>query len=139
MPTLANAAKISLRLDVPIETFNAYDTEGRRLKRGAEDVMAQQLARYQYLAVDEQPLVLSNAEREELEEILGPTPSGAALLTRLKAGAEMTLHGVKIQFEPWQLAELKRRAEKNGTTQKQEIEKAVQQAAGLMFQGLGGV
>jgi hypothetical protein len=138
MATMNETAKIALRLDLPHGTYGAYEGQGTRLGRPVELVMAEQLRRFAEVPVDDQVLVIGSALRNTLEETLGtPLSTPDALVKACQRAVEVNLQGVKLQLEPYQLAELKRRAEKNETTLKVEIERAVKEIQGLVFHGSG--
>lgn len=131
---------VSAKVALGEQTHATYEAHAERLKRPLGTVLADQLERFKAVAPDDRPLVLTSVERELLEEILGtPLLDAAAVLRAARARSEASLAGVKIgPFEPWQVAELKRRAEKNGTTLKAELEAAVGEVMRLAFHGMGG-
>ena len=131
---------VGIRLTLSGETFGVYEAHADRLNRPLEAVLSQHLDRFKSIAPDDRPLVLTSVERELLEQLLGaPITDATALLKALRDRSETSLAGVKIgPFAKWQMDELKRRAEKNETTLKIELEKAVADVMRLAFHGMGG-
>lgn len=138
MPALTDVARLTLRIDLPHATYTAYEQQATRLHRSAEQVMATQLDRFADVRVDDRPLIVDSATRNALEGTLGtPLVDAAALLKACQRATEISIGGIKLALEPWQLAELKRRAEKNGTKPAEEVAKAVAQIQSLVFNGAG--
>ena len=133
-------AVVSAKVALGEETYTTYEEYAERLNRPLGKVLADQLDRFRHIAPDDRPIVLTSAERELLEQVLGtPIADSPALLRAMRDRAETSLAGVKIgPFAKWQMAELKRRAEKNETSLKVELEKAVADVMRLAFHGMGG-
>ena len=133
-------ANVTIKIPMREETYTTYEGYADRLRRPLTSVLAAQLDRFSGIAPDDRPLVLTSAERELLEQALDtPIADSTALLRAMRDRAETSLAGVKIgPFAKWQMDELKRRAEKNGTTLKVELEKAVADVMRLAFHGMGG-
>ena len=133
-------APVHVKVPLGDETFDTYEAHAERLHKPLEQVLAAQLERFRHLAPDDRPIILTSVERELLEQALGtPLLDAATVLHAVRDRVEASLAGVKIgPFAKWQTDELKRRAEKNGTTLKIELEKAVADVMRLAFHGMGG-
>lgn len=80
-------------------------------------------------------LVVSPEARGKLENILsgGDLKGGDDLVMRVDQLARMEIGGVRVQFTPAQIAEIKSKAERNGDTLQSYTEKLVNQMAGFFF------
>jgi len=80
-------------------------------------------------------LVVSPEDRGKLEDILSgiDLKSSADLVMRVDQLARMEIGGVRVQFTPAQIAEIKSKAERNGDTLQSYTEKLVNQMAGFFF------
>jgi hypothetical protein len=131
---------VAMRVPVGAESATEYERHAARLGKPVELVLSEQLDRFRAIAPDDRPLVLTSVERELLEQTLGtPIATSTALLAQVRDRVDASLAGVKLApFAKWQMDELKRRAEKNETTLKVELEKAVADVMRLAFHGMGG-
>ena len=131
---------VTTKITLHPDTYAEYERHAERMRKPLEFVLTSQLERFKPIAPDDRPLVLTSAERELLEQALDtPIADSTALLRAMRDRAETSLAGVKIgPFAKWQMDELKRRAEKNQTSLKVELEKAVADVMRLAFHGMGG-
>src|SRR5687767_1573616 len=132
--TTALSAQVSTKLVLPESVYDAYDAQATRLRKPVEQVLADQLTTFSAYPVDTRVLVLGPAEREGLEQLLQTTfVDSPSLLRSIRKAVEISVQGVRLSLEPWQLAELKRRAERNERSIKEELEAAVKQIQSLVF------
>ncbi len=136
-PRVATANLMAARVALPSAAFDLYEAQAASLKKPLETLLGQQLERFQAVPLTARVLIIDPATRETIEDLLGTTcPDTPALLAALQKALEVQIESVKVAFTPSQRVELKRRADRNGTTLKAETEKAVAEVAGLVFNGV---
>lgn len=124
-----------LRLPLPDLLVDALDLEAAALGTSVEALAVRHLERSLHHPITDRLLTLAGADRRALEAVLGPIKDAAALVKAVANLNALTIQGVKITLEPWQLEEIHRKAVKNDTTVKQEIEVAVKAVRDLAFSG----
>ena len=132
--TTAVATAVQVKVAVPESVHVQYECHAIDTDKPIETVMATQLARFAHVPPTDRVLLLTGAEREVLEQLFStPLPDATALIKAVRQAVELNLAGAKMVFAPYQMLELKQRAEKNGTSIKVEVERAVKQISGLVF------
>jgi hypothetical protein len=134
----AAAALILTRLPLPAEVLAQYEGMAQFARRPVEEVLADQLARFQQHDIRDRVLALTPAERERLEELLArQVPNAKVLLDAVGKLVSLKVGPITLTLESWQLEELKRRAEKNGVSVQVTLENAAKQIVHLVFNGSG--
>lgn len=114
--------RVRASLEVDTEVFDAYAAEAAKLNAASknghvspERLMVMQLSRFQGVPVSERVLVISAQHRERLEHILaGRSFAGdAELVEEVEKLANLEIGGIRVDFTPAQLAQLKRFATRN--------------------------
>lgn len=130
---MINTERLSMRVTLPDALLDRFEPDAQRLKKPLEAILAQHLERVADLPVDARVLILHGADRERLEELLGPLATPAALVRAVENLAQVSIGGTKVDLERWQHEEIKRRAARNNRPVKAEFEAAVQQIRDLVF------
>jgi hypothetical protein len=138
MSTISAATEpfLAVRIALPASILTKYEAEAAATGRPVESLLTAQLTRFAHLPIGDRVLVLPAPEREVLEQALGKqVPTTTDLLRAVRNLVDVGISGVKITLEPHQLTELKRRADRNGTTHAEELKAAVKQIQMLVFNG----
>lgn len=126
-----------LRITLPDAVYDAYERQAMALHKSIEEVIARHLAQTAEIPLGDRTLTLLATDRERIETALGKdVGSPADLVAAVEALATVSVGGVKIQLSRQDQEEIQRRAEKNGITPKQEIERSFAQIKGLLLHGV---
>lgn len=126
-----------LRVALPDEVETIYERRAMNAGIAVEDYLTRHLAQTQDVIVGERTLTLLPVDRERIEKALGKdVPSPAALVAAVEHLSTLQVGGHKIQLSAADQEEIKRRAEKNGISVKQEIERSFAQIKGLLLHGV---
>lgn len=128
---------MKLTLQVPDELYETYAAAAN--SDVPSEVAAFMLARLDHFqwANAEGYLHLDPATRVRLEELMaGPLPTVDKLIERVSALASITLGGIRLDFSPGQLAEIARRAKRNGESVEVLTRRIVKTMESLFFTGM---
>lgn len=125
-----------MRITLPDDLADRLDSEAARVGLPADLIATRHLQRSILYPLRDRLLILTAEDRRALEAELGPLKDPAALIKAVAAMHTFAIQGVKIPLDQWQLEEIHRKAEKNGTSVKAEIEVMVKAVQDLVFSGL---
>lgn len=125
------------RVTIPDETYQRFEAAAAASKLTTEELIARQLTRFVDHPISTRVVVLSGAQLEELEILLGGghLQSPKALFEKVKGLAGVTIGNIRLPFNAAQLEEIGHRAQRQGKTPKQVCEDIVAQMAEQFFYG----
>lgn len=130
-------ATTTLRVTLPDEVEATYERRAMDAGVAVEEYLTRHLAQTKDVVVGERTLTLLAVDRERIEKALGKdVQTPAALVAAVEHLTTLQIGGVKIQLSAQDQEEIKRRAEKNGISVKQEIERSFAQIKGLLLHGV---
>lgn len=126
-----------LRILLPDAVVLAYDRMAVALNRPLEEVLADQLKAFQAIPVGERVVVIPGAQREAIETALKRDVQTAGdLVTAVEDLTTLAIGGIKLQLSRSDQEEIKRRAEKNGISPREELARSFEQIKGLIIHGV---
>jgi hypothetical protein len=107
---------MKITLSLPDDLYEAY-AERSQGKASIEDLLLSQLERFREVSPMDRVVVVLPRERAALEQKLsgGMLRDGADLLRKVEALADIEIGGVKVEFTPGELRNLRTYATKNRT------------------------
>lgn len=125
---------VPYRLYLPSAIAERYETEAREAGLPVETLLQQAAQRMAGIPHRERVLVIRAGDREALETALAhPLKDTEALVQRVEALSRLSVAGVTLRLEPWQMEEIRRRAAKNGIGIEEELRRSLTVIQGLIF------
>jgi len=135
------------QLDLDAELYDHYSAQATKLNAGSrnghvspETLMVAQLLRFAHVPPGERVLVVDGESRDKLEHILsgGALRDGADLYEKVQRLADVQIAGIRCEFTPAQLSQLKRYATRNLISPEEALKRVVRQMESNFFDWVSG-
>lgn len=130
------------QLELDAELYDHYAEQATKINSAsrnghvsAETLMVAQLLRFAHVPPSERILVVDAENREKLEHLLsgGALRDGADLYEKAQRLADVQIGGIRCEFSPAQLSQLKRYATRNQVTPEEALKRVVKQMESQFF------
>lgn len=130
---------MKIELHIPDELYDVYD--GYAGARDIDDVLLEQLERFQGAHPQDRSLLISPRIREQLEKLLPMHPGphlydDVDLLERVKVLASISIGNVRLDFTPAQYEALKNYSDRQGRTLEELVQSTVLRMQELFFDNI---
>lgn len=134
-----------VKLQIPDDVFETYERMAEDAHRGSgkalqvNDLMATQLDRFRLVSATDRILVVDSRTRAKLENILGggSLKDSSDLLAKVDKLGSIRIGGIRLEFTPSQLQELKNVANRNRKKVEQVVEETVKRMEAQFFDRVG--
>lgn len=128
---------MKIEIQIPDELYARYELQARSRDYAVKRELSERLQAFVEAPPKDRVILLRRHTREAIEKILNCSLlSDEELVDRVTRLAQLSIGEVRLEFSPGQLAEMKRRADKNGRTFEEELKISVKSVQSLVFERL---